>query len=195
MFGLGPAIPGVSLQIQDESGTELAGEGVIGEVVLSGPSVSPGYLDAATGEPVGMPDGVLRTGDLGFIDGGELFLLGRMKNVIIRRGANYMASLLEEQVSAILGVSAFGVMVVDADVLDPSSKLHAVVENCGPDADITAEQRAALRALELPVDVLTFAAGFALPRTTSGKKRYHVLRQLIADGPLDTVRVVYPASA
>jgi fatty-acyl-CoA synthase len=195
VFALGQAIPGVGLEIQDENGAVLTGEGVIGEVILSGPSVSPGYLDAATGEPIGMPDGVLRTGDLGFIEGGDLFLLGRMKNVIIRRGANYMASLLEEQVAAILGQSVFGVMVVDADVLDPSSKLHAVVENSAPDADVTAEQRAALRALELPVDVLTFAAGFALPRTTSGKKRYHVLRQAIAEGSLDTVRVVHPASA
>jgi acyl-CoA synthetase (AMP-forming)/AMP-acid ligase II/acyl carrier protein len=194
VFALGPAIPGISLEIQDETGAVLTGEGVIGEVVLSGPSVSPGYLEAATGQLVGIPDGILRTGDLGFIESGDLFLLGRMKNVIIRRGANYMASLLEEQVATILGQSAFGIMVVDADVLDPGSKVHAVVENSAPDADITTEQRAALRALELPVDVLTFAAGFALPRTTSGKKRYHVLRQMIMQGTLSEVRTVRPTA-
>jgi hypothetical protein len=85
-------------------------------------------------------------------------------------------------------VPAFAVIVVEADVLDPAGDVHAVVENAQDLPEPSAEQRRVLRRLDLPIDVLTYARGFAIPRTTSGKKRYHVCRRALADGEIDVVR-------
>jgi len=187
VFALGTALDGLSVDVRDDDGIAV-GERVVGEIVVRGSSVARGYHDGRRRAPEPFPDGVLLTGDLGFVDGGELFVLERKKNVIIRRGVNYLASLLEQRVATILAVPAFAVIVVEADVLDPAGDVHAVVENAQDLPEPSAEQRRVLRRLDLPIDVLTYARGFAIPRTTSGKKRYHVCRRALAAGELDVVR-------
>src|SRR6185436_6925961 len=100
--------------------------GVLGEIVVRGASVSTGYLDPESGHPVPFPDRAFHTGDLGFVQDGDLFILERKKQVIIRNGQNYLASLLEEQVARILRLSAHEIMVLDTDIHDPASKIVAV---------------------------------------------------------------------
>lgn len=75
---LGPALPGHEVALRD------------GEIVVRGPSVMNGYLDAPddTARVLGA-DGWLRTGDLGALEGGELVVLGRRKDMVIRRGKNF----------------------------------------------------------------------------------------------------------
>lgn len=82
---VGSPFPGVRVRTSD------------GEVVLSGPNLFSGYL----GEPAATEHA---TGDLGRLDGNQLFLLGRRKDMIIRRGANIYPALVEDSVMAVPGV-------------------------------------------------------------------------------------------
>ncbi|HEY6798698.1 MAG TPA: AMP-binding protein [Kineosporiaceae bacterium] len=186
VLSLGSALEGITVDLRDAEGALVEGEHRVGEICVRGASVA-GYYDADAGTARPVPDGVLRSGDLGFVDSGELFVLERIKNVIIRNGVNYLASLLEQQVADVLGVLAHGVAILEEDIHDPASPVHVVVELADGLPALSVEQRAALRQLDLAVDVVTFARGLALPRTTSGKKRYHVCRQLLVSADLDTV--------
>jgi acyl-CoA synthetase (AMP-forming)/AMP-acid ligase II/thioesterase domain-containing protein/acyl carrier protein len=80
-------IPEGELAIHDDSGG-LMRPGQVGQVMLRGPSVMPGYLlDDIEGEPTGLLDGWLATGDLGSVDErGHLAIVGRTKEIINRGG-------------------------------------------------------------------------------------------------------------
>ena len=78
-----------------ESGDSLE-EGRVGEICIAGPSISPGYLNTGQISDLGSTDdhdhaphrGEIATGDLGFMSAGELFVTGRLKDLIISRGRN-----------------------------------------------------------------------------------------------------------
>ena len=77
---------GLAVAIMDESGT-LAPPGTSGEVVVRGPTITPGYEDHPEANAAAFRDGWFRTGDLGVLDGdGYLFLRGRLKELINRGG-------------------------------------------------------------------------------------------------------------
>ncbi|MFI0976727.1 AMP-binding protein [Streptomyces sp. NPDC021093] len=192
VFSVGRALNGLTAALVDEEGRLIEEEGVLGEITLRGTSVSVGSLDPATGAPEPFPAGLLHTGDLGFLHRGDLFVLERRKHVIIRQGRNHLATLLEEQVSRILDHPAHEIIVLEADIHDPASEITALVEHDGAGRELTPEQAAALRLLDLPVDLVLFARRRVIPRTTSGKKRYHTTRQRLADGSLKAERTVRP---
>lgn len=78
--------PQGEMAIRGDNGQLLA-TGQTGQVMLRGPSVTPGYLADIDGEPSGLEDGWLATGDLGLIDdGGFLTIVGRTKEIINRGG-------------------------------------------------------------------------------------------------------------
>jgi oxalate---CoA ligase len=79
-------IPEGELAIRGDTG-EILSAGRVGQVVLRGPSVTPGYLREIDGMPTGLEDGWLPTGDLGSVDtNGDLTIVGRTKEIINRGG-------------------------------------------------------------------------------------------------------------
>jgi fatty-acyl-CoA synthase len=83
----------------DEGGRIVHEHGVdeIGLVVVKGPSVTPGYVDAAANKGILLPDGWFNSGDLGRLDAdGYLWITGRAKDVIIRGGHNIDPTVIEE---------------------------------------------------------------------------------------------------
>src|SRR5262249_41643441 len=84
----GSALPGHRLRIVAEDGRELPPREV-GEIVLSGPSVMLGYYRAEALTGLTIRDGWLHTGDLGYLAEGELFVCGRVKDIIIINGRKY----------------------------------------------------------------------------------------------------------
>jgi fatty-acyl-CoA synthase len=97
--------PGLRLPYTQVKTVELDGNAIkrecgtdeIGVVVVKGPSVTPGYLEAKYDEGVFTRDGWFNSGDLGRFDGdGYLWLTGRVKDVIIRGGHNIDPSVIEE---------------------------------------------------------------------------------------------------
>lgn len=95
LTNLGRPLPEMEIKIFSKKGEELS-EGLLGEVGVKGPSVTPGRFDKAKG--IISHDhyhGFMRTGDGGFLLKGDLFLWGRLKDIIIISGKNIDAHLIE----------------------------------------------------------------------------------------------------
>jgi acyl-CoA synthetase (AMP-forming)/AMP-acid ligase II/acyl carrier protein len=103
IVGCGHAVPGVEVAIVDASTGSRCPADLVGEIWISGPGRSEGYSGAAHGDRLattarlaGSDVDWLRTGDLGFVTDGDLFITGRLKDVIILRGANIYPQDLEQ---------------------------------------------------------------------------------------------------
>lgn len=98
---VGVVVPGVEIKVVSDSGDEmLAGE--IGELMVRGPLVMKGYYrdPGRTAEVIG-PDGWLRTGDLARVDAdGYIYIVGRLKELIIRSGFNVYPPEVEAVLSS-----------------------------------------------------------------------------------------------
>lgn len=99
----GAPVQGIELRIGDAEGKPLE-DGVVGEVQIGGKPVTSGYLGLPAARQPFTPDGLLRTGDIGFLHGGELYVMGRLKAMAVVRGQNYYAEDVEEVVKATPGV-------------------------------------------------------------------------------------------
>ncbi|MCG3173443.1 MAG: 4-hydroxyphenylalkanoate adenylyltransferase [Myxococcota bacterium] len=98
----GGPVHGQEIQIRHKGAP--AGERVIGEVWIRGPSLMRGYHGRPAETAAVLQDGWLDTGDLGFMEDGELFITGRRKDLIIRRGRNVYPSDVERIVAELPGV-------------------------------------------------------------------------------------------
>src|SRR5262249_19285642 len=100
----GKPFPGHEIGIFDDDGRRL-GEREVGEIRFRGPSVAGGYFrnPEATRQTFGA-DGWLRTGDLGYVAGGDLYISGRSKDLIIVHGRNYYPQGIEWQVEEVPGI-------------------------------------------------------------------------------------------
>ena len=81
-------------------------EGDVGEVIVRGPSVFSGYYNDPEGTAESLRDGWLYTGDLGFLHQGELYLTGRVKDLLIVRGHNVMPHEIEWVAESVTGGAA-----------------------------------------------------------------------------------------
>jgi 7-keto-8-aminopelargonate synthetase-like enzyme/acyl-CoA synthetase (AMP-forming)/AMP-acid ligase II len=190
VVALGPVVDGLDLAIVDEAGAVVHEPLVCGEIVLGGPSVSAGYVDG--GDVQRFDDGGLRTGDVGFFEGGELYVVERLKDIVIRNGQNYSVHVFEQTLARQAGARIEDVVVLDADVdrADELVGIVAVREDVDPEP-IAAAVRAGRGEYELPLDVLLVVPRGQLPRTTSGKKQHAATRERLRAGRLD-VRARYP---
>lgn len=93
---VGRTVPGVELQLLDEAGRPVP-EGDPGEVTVRGPNVFSGYWQAPEATAAVLDsDGWFRTGDVGYLDGQDLFLVDRKKDLIIVSGFNVYPREVEE---------------------------------------------------------------------------------------------------
>jgi acyl-CoA synthetase (AMP-forming)/AMP-acid ligase II len=91
----GPPVARCGLRIADLDGNDL-GQNSVGEIQIKGPNVTAGYYnDADANRDLFTNDGWLRTGDLGFLHGGQLVVTGRLKDIIFANGLNYYPHDLE----------------------------------------------------------------------------------------------------
>jgi amino acid adenylation domain-containing protein len=202
--GCGRAWTGETVVVADpESGRPLPA-GREGEVRVASPSVARGYwrrpqeTARVFGSPL-VPGGppFLRTGDLGVLDAaGELFVTGRLKDLLIVRGRNLHPADLEQAAEVAHpavrpgGAAAFGVEAGGEERVVLACEVERRREADAGEA--AARVRAALvEAHDVAAwDVLVLSAG-ALPRTTSGKVRRGECRRRYAEGgwkPLAAVR-------
>lgn len=101
----GAATHGVRIRIADHDDADL-GQGAIGEVQIAGGPVTAGYLNLLPEQQPITADGWLRTGDLGFLLDDELYLTGRLKNMIVVHGENYYAEDVESIFRGVPGAEA-----------------------------------------------------------------------------------------
>ncbi len=173
LVSCGPPIDGMCVRIVDSNGAHV-GEGEVGEIQISGPSVMAGYL-APDGKVVGPPGGWHDTGDRGLICGGELFVVGRSKEMLIVRGRNMPPYDVERSIGELAQVGPGQAVVFSApDDGRGRESLVAVVATGSGDADqclqIRAEVAARVReTFGFTLDDIVLVPKTSIPRTTSGK--------------------------
>lgn len=183
----GVPITGTSVRIVDEAGADVS-ERRIGRILIRTPSLFAGYIEA--GELRRRCAEWFDTGDLGYRAAGELYVTGRRKDLIIKNGRNYSPDRLEELSCLVDGVrraAAFGVF----DEARATEKVVVLAEARPRDvADPAARDGLRLRIRReltdagYTVDVVSFVERGSLPRTTSGKVRRHLCRELFTQQTL-----------
>jgi acyl-CoA synthetase (AMP-forming)/AMP-acid ligase II len=203
LVGCGPPTEGLRVAIVDPGNGRLVEPGAIGEIWVSGDSVAEGYLKSpnASGTTFAarLPDGDgpwLRTGDLAFLHDGELFIAGRLKDLIIIHGRNLHPQDIEQtaqagRASLIVGRgAAFGVDVGGEE------RLAIVQEVLGPSAAECAAIMKAIRAAvaqehDVHPSVILLVAPGSIPVTSSGKLARSRTRDLLLKGDLTPVAEWY----
>jgi thioesterase domain-containing protein len=184
-LSVGRALEGTDLAIFNEHGDPLPDRGV-GEIVLTSDRVMRGYLDDPEATAAAFSDGWLRTGDVGYMVDGELFITGRLKDVIIIGGQNYHAEDIELVVQTVAGVRRGGCVVVP--VRNAGTEGLAVLAEASPQADASALRSAIARrvAEETGIGPRTVVVldPRSLPKTTSGKLRRAEARSMLEKGEL-----------
>ena len=183
IISAGPPLSDVQIAIFSDRGERLE-ERRMGEISVRSELLMDGYLDDPEASQAAFVDGWFKTGDLGFLAEGELFVAGRAKDVIIVHGQNFLAGDIEAVVSS-AGLdgrcAAFPVRN------GPSEALAIVLEHAGDAND--AKRRIVSRVwkeMGLPVkDVIVVAPG-TLPLTDSGKLRRTAVRRLFDAGELSS---------
>jgi len=103
IVSVGTPVPGVEVALRDEEGQAVA-DGRVGRVFARGPSVMSGYFASPEATARVLEGGWLDTGDVGFLEAGELYLCGRSKDLVIVRGANHAPQEFEECLDVVEGV-------------------------------------------------------------------------------------------
>ncbi len=173
----GRPLPTVQIEIRDADGAP-APEGEDGEIFLRGPMVMPGYWRRpdATAEVISA-GGWLRTGDLGRMEGGRLYLATRKRDLILRGGENVYPMEIENRLEAHPAVREVAVIGVDDEDLGQDVKAVVVPE---PGMTIDTEELAAFCAEALAyykVPRHWEVRSEPLPRNALGK----VVKAVLAD--------------
>ncbi len=192
LVSCGQPLPGHEIRVVDDTGHELP-ERHEGRVQFRGPSATRGYFRDAAKTRALFDGDWLESGDLGYIAGGELYVTGRTKDIIIRGGRHLHPSDIEEAVGDLAGVEPRGVAAFGSH--DPQSgteRLVILVETPLPRED-HAELRArvasaTIGALDAPPEEIAFIAPRTLPKTASGKLRRSAARELYEAGELERRR-------
>jgi acyl-CoA synthetase (AMP-forming)/AMP-acid ligase II len=200
LVGCGRSLPGQTLRIVDPVTRTPCPQNSVGEIWVAGPSVASGYwnrpemnAEVFNARIAGSDEGpFLRTGDLGFLDGDELFITGRIKDVIIVHGANHYPQDIEATVEVAdpsvnqAGVAAFGVydgkgerVVVVVEVARTS------LRKIDPKALTGRIRQCVLEQCEIVVDDVVLIRPATLPKSSSGKVQRSRCRALYLANDLD----------
>ncbi len=197
----------LSIAIVDPEAHTPVSAGTVGEIWVSGPSIAAGYW----GKPqeseqifrtrlIGDESGKtwLRTGDLGFLHEGELYVAGRIKDLIIVDGRNHYPQDIELTVEnshpavQLSGVAAFSIDTTEAErlvIVAEIGREHMPGRpGAAPLAEITRAIRAAVseqHAVQIS-DLVLLRPG-TVPKTTSGKIQRHAARAAYLAGTLSRV--------
>ena len=185
----GPPIPGFEVRIVDERGTELR-ERAEGAIEFRGPSTTAGYHRNPAASRVLFDDDWLRSGDRGYIAGGELYVTGRDKDLIVRAGRNIYPYDLEAAVGEVDGVRKGCVAVFASSDPDAGTeRLVVVAETREQDPErrsgiVDAITRTAAALLGGGPDEIVLAPPHSVLKTSSGKIRRTAVRELFESGVL-----------
>jgi acyl-CoA synthetase (AMP-forming)/AMP-acid ligase II len=209
LVGVGWARGSGEIAIVDPISRDFLAPGAVGEIWLRGPSVARGYwrrpeqTEAAFGARTSAGEGpYLRTGDLGFVLDGQLYITGRLKDLIILRGRNLYPQDIEqtcEEAHASIRLGGCAAFAVDCDeeerlVVAAEVELQRDREasNAGAEAAkhgqlVEVLRRAMSNKHDVAAhDVVLLKAG-TIPKTSSGKIQRHAARAGYLAGTLETL--------
>ncbi len=182
LVSCGYAFPEHEVAIVDGDGKRL-GDRQVGHIITRGPSITPGYYLEPELTAHAFRDGWLHTGDLGYVADGQLYVCGRVKDIIIIRGRNFYPQDIEWVVSELPGVRRGNVVAFGVDV-EGEEQLVVCAEAFQSDAAglVDAIQQRVAAHIGLTVSKVEIVAQGALPRTSSGKPQRRKTKQMFLDG-------------
>ncbi|MFI1016086.1 AMP-binding protein [Streptomyces sp. NPDC020965] len=190
VIGCGHPGGGAGVAIVDEEGTHLP-PGHLGEIEVTGPSVTGGYHAGRTGS-TRFVDGRVRTGDAGFLHRGELFVLGRMGDSLKAHGRSVFMEDLESRVVSATGIAREKCAVVGFGGTGTATVTLFAEKAAGAwVAEATRALRGAL-AEEIAISVVVGGSGL-ISRTSSGKPKRRQMWEQLRTGRLRDARVLGPA--
>ncbi len=186
---LGWPMPGHAVRIVDEEGTDCP-DRVVGEVLVSGPSLMEGYWQRPEATREAVREGWFHTGDLGYLVDGELYICGRQKDLIIVRGRNYDPQDFERAAESVEGIRQG--CVVAFGTYDEDKSSDAVILICETRVQdekartplINKLRSVVTDACSIPASEILLVPPGSLPKTSSGKLQRRRSRQLWAAGEL-----------
>jgi len=190
----GTPLPGLTVKIVDAEKHVALEPGRIGEIWIAGGSKCPGFWNnpeltlklfhARLVDDSPYDDGYLRTGDMGFFHDGELFVCGRIKDIIILRGQNYYPQDIEavvEKASGLVRANCVAAFQINEDS-EPALAIVAEVKNPKALPDSLKIAAAVRNCLNVEVALISFIAPRAIPRTSSGKIMRHKIKHMWLQG-------------
>ena len=185
----GKPLPGYRVRVVDENGRALPQrhEGVL---QFQGPSATKGYYRHPQATAALIRKGWHDTGDRAYLAGGDIYLTGRVKDLIIRGGRNIYPYELEQAIGEIAGIRKGCVVVIAAmDAETGSERLVVVAETRERDTEFRRELQRLVREravdiIGMPPDEVVLALPRAIPKTSSGKLRRGSARELYLEGRL-----------
>ncbi|HEU0044293.1 fatty acyl-AMP ligase [Sphingomonas sp.] len=183
----GKPVRDMTVEIREEDGALLP-EGAIGKVWCKGPSVMVGYFRDADATAACMADGWLDTGDMGYMSGGYIYIVGRAKDMIIVNGRNHWPQDIEWAVEQLPGFKA-GDIAAFAITTPSGEETPAVLVQCrslddGERNRLREEIRERVRSVTGMNCVIELIPPRTLPRTSSGKLSRAKARNLYLSGDI-----------
>ena len=188
VVSLGKPAEGMSVSVVNPDTAKPCDAGEEGQIVLSGLSVGRVVREGEDWRRPSSANASIRTGDIGFLDEGELFITGRTENVLIIKGRNLRAEALESALAAASpgiipgGVAAVGIEEAGSQALVVFVELERSSRVRGLETRLNAVMGS--RFGVAPKQMVFLRRG-TLPRTTSGKIRRSVLRSNYLAGAFD----------
>lgn len=186
MVALGHPVQGLQFRIVDKVSGAVLDERQVGELQISGSSLFGGYYknDQATKEVLG--GGWFSTGDLGYLVNGELYICGRIKDVIIVGGRNIYPQDIEAAVDSLPEVRSGNVIAFS---VEGNGKESVVVvaetkEKSGFDEIRSAIKEKTVGAVGVPANSVVLVKPSTLPKTSSGKVQRSKCKQQFLDQKL-----------
>jgi acyl-CoA synthetase (AMP-forming)/AMP-acid ligase II len=196
--GCGTAVPAHAIAIVDDDGNVLPDRST-GNVVVTGPSVMTEYYRDPDHTARAVRDGVLWTGDLGYLVEGTLFITGRVKDLILVRGKKYYAEDIEAAAETVEGVRqgctvAFGIYNEDSAcdqlVMVCETRVEGDEQRCALQRAVATQVQ---EVIGLAVREVVLVEPGTLPKTSSGKRQRW--RRAIVTRPTICARTTRRASS
>ncbi|MBC7544107.1 MAG: fatty acyl-AMP ligase [Candidatus Sericytochromatia bacterium] len=200
LMSSGHAWLGQQVVIVDPDTSRRCGDATVGEIWVQGPSVAQGYWEqpeeserafqaklADTGD-----DPFLRTGDLGFFDGDQLYVTGRLKDLIILQGRNHYPQDIERTIEQAVPGLRPGCVAAFAVEIDGQERVVVVAEVDPAMADSITDLPGTVRQVvtaghDLRVHETVLVESRSIPKTSSGKIQRHACRTAFLAGSLDRI--------
>ena len=189
---LGKPVPGLEFRITDPKSGKQLQDREIGELQIRGTSVTPGYYQRPDANRELFDGDWLRTGDLAYLIEGNMFMCGRIKDVIIVGGRNVYPQDIERFVGEIDGIRTGKVIAFGVPGRKGKESVVVVAETRADDLDAvsTLVHEKTLQAVGVPARDVVLVRPSTLPKTSSGKLQRSLCKSQYLDG---TLEVVVPA--